>query len=208
MTAILPKITAIFPNMTAILHLFRVVKHLSISFECWLHFNRFSENFECSWNILGAMIKPLCNERGLLKHRKSAKLPWRHNIKVSLWSLSIVFLSFCLFDLLTFCLFVFLSLCLFVILSFYLVVFLSFWAFFSFSLLVMLSFCHVVFLYFCLFVFLTSYNFAFLSFLYFFLFVFLSRHHADQMSEGSEVSKVTLCVVIINWHSLTDQGQV
>ena len=44
----------------------------------------------------------------------------------------------------------------------------------------------------------------------------LSRHHADQMSEGSEVSKVTLCVKFLKWHpltqsvsqSLTDQGQV
>ena len=32
-----------------------------------------------------------------LKHRKSAKLPWRHNIELSFGSLSTVFLSFCVF---------------------------------------------------------------------------------------------------------------
>ena len=38
------------------------------------------------------------------KHRKSAKLPWRRNIEFSFWSLSFVFLSFCLFVSLSFCL--------------------------------------------------------------------------------------------------------
>ena len=42
--------------------------------------------------------------------------------------------------------------------------------------------------------------------------VFLSRHHSDQMSEGSQVSKVSLCVKILKWHlptqSVSDQGQV
>ena len=91
------------------------------------------------------------------KHRKSAKLPWRHNIKLSFCSLSfclLVFLSFCIFVFSSFCLFVFLSFCLFVFLSF------------------------------C-------------------LSVFLSRHHSDQMSEGSEVSKVTLCVKVLKWHPLS-----
>ena len=48
---------------------------------------------------------------------------------------------------------------------------------------------------FCVFVFLC---FVFLSFC---CFVFLSGYHCDQMSEGSEVSKVTLCVKILKWHS-------
>ena len=39
--------------------------------------------------------------------------------------------------------------------------------------------------------------FVFLSFC---IFVFLSRQPSDQMSEGSEVSKVTLCVKILKWH--------
>ena len=43
----------------------------------------------------------------------------------------------------------------------------------------------VFFVFFCLFVF----------------FVFLSTHHSDQMCEGSEVSKVTLYVKILKWHS-------
>ena len=34
--------------------------------------------------------------------------------------------------------------------------------------------------------------------------VFLSRHHSDQMSEGSQVSKVSLCVKILKWHPPTD----
>ena len=70
-----------------------------------------------------------------------------------------------------------------------------------------------VFLLFCLFfyiqVFLSFCLFVFLSFC---LFVFLSRHHSDQMSQWSQVSKVTLCVKILKWHSLSqsvsDQGQV
>ena len=51
--------------------------------------------------------------------------------------------------------------------------------------------------FFCLFVFLS-----------FCLSVFLSRHHSDQMSEGSQVSKVTLCVEVLKWRSVTHQGQV
>ena len=34
-------------------------------------------------------------------------------------------------------------------------------------------------------------------------FSYLSAHHSDQMSEGSQVSKVTLCVKILKWRSLT-----
>ena len=52
---------------------------------------------------------------------------------------------------------------------------------------------------FCLFVFL---SFCLFVFLYFCLLVFLSRHHVDQMSEGCQVSKVTICVKILKWHSL------
>ena len=33
----------------------------------------------------------------------------------------------------------------------------------------------------------------------FFVLIFLSQHHSDQMSEGSQVSKVTLCVQIPKW---------
>ena len=75
-----------------------------------------------------------------LLHRKSAKLPWHYNIKLSFWSL-----PFCLF-------------------GFYLFV--------------------------CL----------YLSFLSFFPCVFLSF---DQISEESQVSKVTLCVKILKWRSVT-----
>ena len=57
----------------------------------------------------------------------------------------------------------------------------------------LLSFCLFVFLSFCLFVFLS-----------FCLYVFLSRHHSDEMSEGLEVSKVTICVKILKWHPVTD----
>ena len=32
------------------------------------------------------------------------------------------------------------------------------------------------------------------------------KHHSDQMSEGSQVSKVALCVKILKWHSLTHQS--
>ena len=64
----------------------------------------------------------------------------------------------------------------------------------SFSLYVFLSFCLFVFMsFFCLFVF-----YVFLSFSFF---VDLS---ADQVSEGSQVSNVTLCVKIQKWHSVTD----
>ena len=63
------------------------------------------------------------------KHRKSAKLPWRHNTK--LWSLSFVFLSFChyghfVFLSLSFCNFVFLPFCYFVFLLFCLFVMMPF----------------------------------------------------------------------------------
>ena len=75
------------------------------------------------------------------------------------------------------------------------------WSGLVWSGLVFLCFCVFVFLCFCLFVFLS-----------FCLMVFLSGHHADQISEGSEVSKVTLCVKILKWRwvsqSVTDQGQV
>ena len=63
------------------------------------------------------------------KHRKGAKLPWRHNIKPSFWSLSIIFLSFSLFILLSFCIFVFSSFCLIDLLSFCLFICLSFFIF-------------------------------------------------------------------------------
>ena len=33
--------------------------------------------------------------------------------------------------------------------------------------------------------------------------LFFSPHHPDQMSEGSQVSKVTLCVKILKWQSPT-----
>ena len=80
-------------------------------------------------------------------------------------------------------------------------------------------FIFVVFLYFCLFVFLSVCLFClFVSFVFlsFCLFVFLSFClDSDQMSEGSQVSKVTLCVKILKvavseWLSdwVTDQGQV
>ena len=63
-------------------------------------------------------------------------------------------------------------------------------------------------LYFCLFVILSFYLFVFLSFylfvfLSFCLFVFSSWQHSDQMSEGFQVSKVSLCVKILKWQSLT-----
>ena len=66
-------------------------------------------------------------------------------------------------------------------------------------LFVSLSFYLFIFLSFCLFVFLSFCLFDFLSFCLFVFFVFLSGNHADQMSEGSEVSKVTLCVKILKW---------
>ena len=40
---------------------------------------------------------------------------------------------------------------------------------------------------------------VFVSFCFFF-FVFLSWHHSDQISAGSEVSKVTICVQILQCH--------
>ena len=30
--------------------------------------------------------------------------------------------------------------------------------------------------------------------------LFFSTHHSDQMSDGSQVSKVTICVQILKWH--------
>ena len=72
--------------------------------------------------------------------------------------------------------------------------------FLSFCLSVFLSFCLFFFLSFCLFVFLSFCLFVFLPFC---LFVFLSWHHSDQMSEGSQVLKVTLCVKILKWQSMT-----
>ena len=62
-------------------------------------------SWQCCW-----IIPLLARIRNFLlppssKHRKSAKLPWRHSIKLSYWTL-----SFCLCVSLSFCLFVFLSL--------------------------------------------------------------------------------------------------
>ena len=79
--------------------------------------------------------------------------------------------------------------CPFALLPFCFLVLLSFFPF------VLLPFCLFVFLYFCLFVFL-----SFCPCLY----VFLSRHHSDEMSEGLEVSKVTICVKILKWHPVID----
>ena len=70
---------------------------------------------------------------------------------------------------------------------------LSSFCLFVFLPLSLLSFCLFVFLSFCLFVFLS-----------FCLYVFLSRHHSDEMSEGLEVSKVTICVKILKWHPVID----
>ena len=53
----------------------------------------------------------------------------------------------------------------------------------------------------CLFDRLSACLFVFLSFC---LYVFLSRHHSDEMSEGLEVSKVTICVKILKWHPVID----
>ena len=33
---------------------------------------------------------------------------------------------------------------------------------------------------------------------------YFSAHHSDQMSEGSQVSKVTICVKILKWRLLTE----
>ena len=49
-----------------------------------------------------------------------------------------------------------------------------------------------------------SLSFCLFVLLSLFLFVILSVHHAVQMSEGSEVSKVSLCVNILKWQSVTD----
>ena len=58
-----------------------------------------------------------------------------------------------------------------------------------------------VFLSFCLFVFSSILCFVFLSFC---LFVFLSWINSDQMSRGSQVSKVTICVKFLKWRSVTE----
>ena len=63
---------------------------------------------------------------------------------------------------------------------------------FLFLVFVFLSFCFFDFLYFCIFVFLSLC-----------LSVILSRHHSDEMSDGSQVSKVTLCVEILKWQWVT-----
>ena len=98
------------------------------------------------------------------------------------------------------------SLCLlyFVFLSFSIISFcllsMIFFVFFSSSFFLFLYFCHGAFLssFFC--------SFAILTFC---IFVFLSRHHADQMSEGSQVSKVTqMSEGSQVTHSSTDQIQV
>ena len=78
-----------------------------------------------------------------VKHRKSAKLPWHHNIKLSFWSFSpFVLLSLCLFVFLSFCLFVFLF-------FFYILTCLSFCLYVCLSFFVFLSFFPFVFLFFC-----------------------------------------------------------
>ena len=66
-----------------------------------------------------------------------------------------------------------------------------------FLVFVFLTFC--VFVILCFLSFLGFCNFDFLAFL---LFVFLPSHHCDQMSEGSQVSNVTLCAEILKWHSM------
>ena len=88
------------------------------------------------------------------KHRKSAKLPWRHNIELSSCSLSfrlfIFFLFFFYFFMFFFFgLFLFLCFCLLIFLYFCLFVFFIFLSFSSFFLVVSLSFCRFFFLYFC-----------------------------------------------------------
>ena len=125
---------------------------------------RWSEHRSCSWlykfmsNQLlqwakNQNISPLapvdslnlnvCNwRRKYEKHRKSAKLPWCRNIKLSFWSLSFVFLSCFLFS--SFLFWSFSIFCLFVFLSCFLFFF-SFFVFLNF-----LSFCLFVFLSFCL----------------------------------------------------------
>ena len=84
-----------------------------------------------------------------------------------------------------------------VFLSFYFFVFLPFCPF------VLFSFCPLALLSFFLFVFLSFCTFRNFCILYFCLFVFSSWHHTDQMSEGSQVSKVTICVKILKWQWLT-----
>ena len=104
----------------------------------------------------------------ILKHCKSAKLPWRHNIKLSFCSLFFVFLSVCMFVCLSVRLFVF-----FVCLSFLLFVFLSFFVFIFFVYLSFFPFFSLIFFLF----FLLFFNFVFLSFCFFVsfcLFAFLS----------------------------------
>ena len=96
--------------------------------------------------------------------------------------LSFCSLSFCLFFLFFLSFFcIFCIFCPFVFSNFF-VFFFVFWSFclFVFFLFVSLYFC--LFSFFCIFI----------------------RHHSDQMSEASQVSKVTLCVEILKWHSPTE----
>ena len=90
--------------------------------------------------------------------------------------------------------------------------------FLSFQLFPFLSFCLLVCQSFCLFDFLTFggngifssgtfiRNFLTLcpDIIYKRLFDFMSRYHFNQISERSQVSKLTLCVQIQKWHWLTD----
>ena len=130
-----------------------------------------------------------------VKHCKSAKLPWNHNIKLSFWSFYFVFLWFRLFVFLSFCHFAF-----FVFLPFCLSVFLSFW------LSVLLSACFSSFVSFCLFVILSSCLFVFLSFLSFCLDIMLIKVWSLESHSFCWSSKVVLTDSLT--HSLTDQGQV
>ena len=80
-------------------------------------------------------------------------------------------------------------------------VFLS-WIFFVFPVFFYFFVSFVLFVFFVSFV-----LFVFLSFCLFCLlvfFVFSSRHHSDQMSEGSQVWEVTLCVETQKWQSVTE----
>ena len=125
-----------------------------------------------------------------VKHCKSAKLPWNHNIKLSFWSFYFVFLWFRLFVFLSFCHFAF-----FVFLPFCLSVFLSFW------LSVLLSACFSSFVSFCLFVILSSCLFVFLSFLSFCLDLMLIKVWSLESHSFCWSSKVVLTDSLT--HSLT-----
>ena len=81
---------------------------------------------------------------------------------------------------------------------------------FVFCLFVFMSFCIFVFMSFCTFVFFSFFLFLFLSCLFvFLLLVFLSFYclsfcFLSDMSEGSQVSKVTLCVKIQKWQWVSE----